>query len=190
MFLSEDRLPQARQGDLDAFGEIVRANHTRLFRLLVGLVGHEEDARDLAQVTWLKAWQKLATFRGESAFSTWVFRIATRLALDHRKYRRRHPTEPWPDETATPALGPAPTDLLPPATPSPRDLLERHEIAERFHQALAALPPPLRAALVLREVEGLSYAEIAHILGCPPGTVMSRIFTARKALQSIMGDLR
>lgn len=186
-------LQHARAGDEAAFGELVRRHYERVFRVVLSVVRHEEDARDVCQEVWVTAWQKLGDFRGDAKFSTWLHPIAVRRAVDHLRKRRRWfdrflPFRTEGDESDGIA-DTTPSAPEPVAESDPRDQLERTERDRRFERALASLPPKHRAVLTLREVHGLSYEEIAQALKCRPGTVMSRLFHARRRLVRKLGDM-
>lgn len=173
----------ARGGDEQAFGHLVRTHYDSIFRRVVSIVRNEQDAKDLCQDIWIAVWKQLPTFRGESRFTTWLFPLATRRALDHLRRRRR-----WLDRFLS-FTRPATRDGEPEtqweaADPSPgtTDTLERSERREMLERALKTLPPDLRAVLALRDIEGLAYAEIATALDWPIGTVMSRLHNARRQL--------
>ncbi len=181
-------LRRAQAGDEDAFGELVRGYYERVFRTVVGVVRDEHEARDVCQEVWIAVWKNLGTFRGDAKFSTWVHPIAVRRAIDARRKRQKwlHRFLPFlaeRDEAVETAPEPAATG------DDPRDASERTERTARFERALAALPEKHRSVLVLREVEGLSYEEIAQTIHCPPGTVMSRLFNARRLLAQKLENL-
>ncbi len=182
--LDPDLLQRARDGDENAFGAIVTAHHERIFRLVYSIVRHEHDARDICQDIWLVIWKKLPTYRGESRFTTWIHPIAVRRSLDHLRKRRR-----WYDRFLPFASGDE--DRAPPepvTEDSTRGDAERNERLERFNRALESLPPLHRTILALREVQGLSYDEIARAAGIPIGTVMSRLHHARRLLAKKLKD--
>lgn len=182
--VDSDLLKRAQAGDERAFGELMNSHYEAVFRLVASIVRHEHDARDVCQDVWLTIWKKLPTFRGESRFTTWVHPIAVRRSLDHLRKRRR-----WYDRFLP--FGPSGEDVtLPePATADvTRDDAEQGERLERFNHALNALPPLHRTVLALREVQGLSYDEIARATGIPIGTVMSRLHHARRLLANKLKD--
>lgn len=182
--LDPDLLRRAQAGDETAFGVIMRAHHERTFRLAYAIVHNEADARDIAQEVWLTVWKQLRTFRGDARFTTWLHPIVTRKSLDHLRKRRRWFDRFLPfgtgDENAVEAPEPATTE-------DARSINEGNETIERVRAAIATLPPKQRAVLALRELEGLSYEEIAAATGVPVGTVMSRLFHARKLLAAKLG---
>jgi RNA polymerase sigma-70 factor, ECF subfamily len=182
-----DWLRRAQAGDEAAFGEIVRAHHERVFRRVVSIIRNEHDARDVSQEIWLTVWRSLKEYRGDAKFSTWLYAIATRRAIDHLRKRQRWFSRFLPfltdGENSEVTIEPASS------APGPRDQMEAKERDARFERAIAALPPKLRAVLAMREIEGLSYEEIARTLDCRPGTVMSRLFNARRLLAQKLGDL-
>jgi RNA polymerase sigma-70 factor, ECF subfamily len=172
-------LRRAQAGDEAAFGQIMRDNYERTFRLVFAIVHHEHDARDLCQEIWLTVWKKLPEFRGDAKFSTWLHPIATRRALDHLRKRRRWFDRFLPFGTDDAEIDSAPE---PASADDTRESSHHTDRAAQLQAALASLPPKLRATLALRELEGLSYDEIAHATGVPTGTVMSRLYHARRQL--------
>ena len=179
---------RAQSGDEEAFGELVIMHHQKVFAVLYKMVRNEDDAQELSQKTWVKVWQKLSTFKGDAAFFTWVYRIATYTGLDHLRAKKRRPEVEYLDELDA---GGASGDLerAPSSLSRPDKAMENAEVMEKFEEALELLSDKHRTALVLREVDGLSYEEIAEVMDCKVGTVMSRIFTARKAIRAYMKDL-
>ncbi len=171
----------AQKGDQDAFGEIVRTHYDKVYGLLYRIVMNESDARDLAQQTWVKAWKKLPSFKGKAAFTTWLYRIAVFTAWDFiRKKKRRAEVSFF--ENYEEGQSPKPiTAQTSSATESPVTALARKEFKEHFQIALNSLSEKQRTVLILREIEGLSYKEIANIMKCRIGTVMSRIHHAHVA---------
>ncbi len=175
-------ITRAREGDEAAFGDLMQRHYETVFRTVYAIVRNEHDARDLAQEVWLKVWRELPRYRGDAKFTTWLHPISTRRALDHLRKRRRwfdrflpFSREDEDGETRT-FVEPADDE---PAAPAQ---LEAEERREHFTALLNSLPPKHRAVLALREVEGLSYDEIAAAVGIRRGTVMSRLFHARRLL--------
>lgn len=182
---------RAQSGNEDAFGTLMRSHYEPVFRLVNSIVRDEHSARDVCQEVWLTIWRNLRTFRGEAKFSTWVHPIAVRRAIDHLRSRKRWFNRLLPflsgDEQAE---GDRHIGVAEPSTDvTPRQELEQAEKAARFERAIAALPPKHRAVLALREIQGLSYDEIAKTLDIRRGTVMSRLFHARRLLVQKLGDL-
>ena len=169
---------RARAGDAGAFGELVSRYQTRILRLVRGMVP-EHDAEDVAQDAFLKAFRKLDEFDERARFYTWLYRIASNAALDWRKRERyrRHADLPSTPEGE---------DAVPDAGPSPRTAAQRGELAAAIDRAVERLPDHYREIVVLREVEGLSYEEIAEVLRISKGTVESRLFRARERLRRVL----
>lgn len=182
-------LRRAQTGDETAFGTLMRTHYERIFRLVYAIVRNEHDARDLCQEIWLTVWKKLPDFRGDAQFSTWLHPIATRRALDHLRKRRR-----WFDRFIPFATNGAEADNQPTAPEAvadddTRSGTDHADRAALLRQALDALPAKHRAVLALREIEGLSYEAIAEATGVPTGTVMSRLYHARRLLaQQLKGE--
>lgn len=152
--------------------------------MLYQMTRDEEEAWDLSQEAFVRAWRAIGRFGGRSSFFTWLYRIAMNLAIDSARKRQMHPTTPFDEAVASGDI--ADRDS---GRGNPGKELGRTEIRERIDRALAALSPEHRAAVVLKEIEGLQYHEIAEAVGCSIGTVMSRLFYARKRLQSMLRDL-
>ncbi len=162
----------------------MKANYERTFRLVYSIVRNEADARDLCQEIWVKVWSELPKFRGDSKFSTWLHTIATRRSLDHLRKNRR-----WFDKFLPFSIEDAEIKSVPePSTEeTARDQTEGSERVQQLKDALDTLPPKMRAVLALREIEGLSYEEIAKVSDLPTGTVMSRLYHARRLLAQKLG---
>ncbi len=163
------------RGDSDAFGRLVHAYQDRLYNSLVRVTGSAEDAGDIVQDAFVQAYRKLDSFRGSSAFYTWLYRIAFNLAMSHARRERKLVSL---DGMKT-DLGSEPVD----GQPAPDAHVERREQVEMVHAALAELSAEYRTILVLREIDGCRYDEIAEILELPVGTVRSRLFRARMQLR-------
>ncbi|MCE2541230.1 MAG: sigma-70 family RNA polymerase sigma factor [Acidobacteria bacterium] len=174
----------ARAGDGGAFEALVLRYQARIVNYASAIVHDAGAAEDVAQETFVRAWRGLGRFRGESAFKTWLYRIATNVArthLDRRGRQARIGDRSLDDETEPLQAGDVPS----PAPDAETSLVRR----EAIDRALAELPDELRAALVLRDVEGLDYKEIAGVTGAPIGTVESRIFRARRRLRTLLRPL-
>ena len=178
-------IERCRNGDVAAFEPLVEKYRDRVWRLEFNVLRDREDAWDVTQEAFVRAWQALPSFRGQSAFYTWLFRIVVNVASDRARQRaargrafgtERVPEEDWErtmvDESATPA-----------------DEARRAEERERITKALAALPEHQRTIIMLSDLEGLSYREIAEVLDIPMGTVMSRLHNARKRLRAVLGPM-
>ncbi|RMG11519.1 MAG: sigma-70 family RNA polymerase sigma factor [Deltaproteobacteria bacterium] len=179
---------RATQGDGRAFEALVRKYQRRIYRLAYGMVRDPEEAMDLAQEAFVKAHRNLARFKGDSSFYTWLYRITKNLCIDHLR-RRRGETVEYDDgirreEVAGTPLG---LDSRSKDTSPLRATLDR-ELAEKLEAALATLSEDHRAILLLREIEGLSYEALAETLEIKKGTVMSRLFHARKNMQKALRD--
>lgn len=176
------------EGDTSAFGKLVDRYRGKIYAMLYQMVQNEQDAWDLSQDAFVKAWKALPSFRRTSAFYTWLYRIAMNGALDWLRKRSRSHTvsldEAGPEGLA--AMGPL-KDHSTPETPD--QTIERHDVASRIESALGELSEDHRAVIVLRELHGMQYEEIAEAVGCSLGTVMSRLFYARKKLQSTLRDV-
>ena len=171
-------------GDLDAFGALVRRHQTRIVNYAMAIVRDPAEAEDVAQETFIRAYRSLARFRGDSSFKTWLYTIATNAARTglERRGRRSRVEDGSLDDDA----GPLAAADVPAGDADAETALVRREAIDR---ALATLPPDLRVAVVLRDVEGLDYKEIAAATGAPIGTVESRIFRARRRLRPLLQPL-
>jgi RNA polymerase sigma-70 factor, ECF subfamily len=180
----------ARKGDRDAFRTLFERYHRRAYALAFGVVRHPDDALDVVQDAFIKAHKYLDKFEGNSSFYTWLYRIVMNLAIDHlRKHRRQKPVE-LDEQHLEEGAGVGDDALLPKILGSNpgRALLDK-EIRARIDQALGELSDNHRSVLVMRELEGLSYEEMAQAMNCSKGTIMSRLFHARKNMQRRLADL-
>ena len=169
---------RAQRGDLQAFDLLVLKYQGRIAALISRYVSDAGELEDVTQEAFIKAYRALGKFRGDSAFYTWLYRIAVNAAKNHLVAKRRRPGA---DATIEDAEGSDEGGLLSESA-SPEALAMGGELAEVVESALNGLPDELKAALMLREFDGLSYDDIADVLGCPVGTVRSRIFRAREAV--------
>jgi RNA polymerase sigma-70 factor (ECF subfamily) len=174
-------------GQQSAYKVLVERYQGRIFSVAYGLLRNREDAREVTQEAFIKAYRNLSGFRRDSSFYTWLYRITVNLGIDFRRkaYRKR---EVVLDENRI-----VPEDAHhtgPRPLPTPGASLERKQLGGRIRAAIDELPEDQRAAIILREIQELSYKEIADALDCAEGTVMSRLFYGRKKLQELLEDLR
>ncbi len=171
---------RVQRGDKKAFELLVSKYQRKLLRLVMRLVHDHAEAEDVVQEAFIKAYRALANFRGDSAFYTWLYRIGINTAKNHLVTQgRRAPTSTDADIDAAETFADA--DGLRDIN-TPESLLATKQIASTVNSAMSSLPEELRNAISLREIEGLSYEEIAELMLCPIGTVRSRIFRAREAI--------
>ncbi|MSR60450.1 MAG: sigma-70 family RNA polymerase sigma factor [Planctomycetaceae bacterium] len=171
-------------GQTHVFGDLVLRYQDRLYNMLINVLGSGEDARDVAQEAFVSAFQKLHTFKGQSAFYSWLFRIAMNSAVSRQRKRNHIPVS---IEALRSQTGLEPTDQHPDNHPSYS--MESAERQAAVQAALADLPEEFRKVLVLKEMDELRYEEIAAIVGCPIGTVRSRIHRARAELRNRLAPL-
>lgn len=178
-------IERSRRGDMSAFEPLVERYRERVWRLAYNYLRDREDAWDATQEAFVRAWQALPAFRGQSAFYTWLFRIAVNVATDRARQRAAQrrafgaeqvPEEEWDRVMVEQGV-------------SPEDMAARGEQRVRIRQALDKLPEYHRTIIILSDLQGLSYREIAEVLDIPMGTVMSRLHNARKRLRRVLGPL-
>jgi len=179
--VEEALVRRAAAGDRDAFAPLVETYQKQVYNLALRMTGSPDDALDLSQETFLRAWRGLPSYRAGAAFSTWLYRLAANVCIDFLRHRRREKTVPLcaPDGEGGEAGLPSP---VPDALAQTLARFEREQVA----RALSQLEPDYRIALTLRAVDGLSYAEIAAALDIPAGTVKSRIARAREKMRVLL----
>jgi RNA polymerase sigma-70 factor, ECF subfamily len=184
-----DLVRRCQAGDTEAFDELVTRYRTRVFSMIYNMVHSEQDAWDLAQDSFLKAWKSIKRFRGRSSFYTWIYRIVMNVTIDwlRKKHIKGGDTE-FDDATQLREIDPA-SKTVPKTEALPYEMMERDEIRTRIDKAIAQLSAEQRAVILMKEIEGMQYHEIAEALGCSIGTVMSRLFYARKKLQTLLRDV-
>ena len=170
-------------GDVNAYEALVKEYEKNVYNLALRMTGNSEDAADMAQEAFIKAYNSLTAFRGDSKFSVWLYRIVSNVCLDFLRIRSRKQTVSLSTENDD---GEEVELDIADETHSPEQLLDRSLTRDAVRRGLAALPPDHREILLLREIQGLSYEEIADVLGLEAGTVKSRIFRARKKLCSFL----
>lgn len=179
-------LAQARSGDTRAFDALITRHRERIYMHAYQIVRNEEDALDVTQETFIRAWKSLPRFDGKASLISWLYRISTNAGIDVCRRRQSRPQTELDS-------GPMKIDAASHTTPSQPDAPgaghDRAEIRRRVEAAFAELSLEHRAVISLKELEDLSYEEIAQRVGCSVGTVMSRLFYARKKLQSLLSDL-
>jgi RNA polymerase sigma-70 factor (ECF subfamily) len=177
---------RCRKGDKGAFRVIFERYNRRAFALAVGVVHNPDEALDVVQEAFLRAHRHLDSFEGSSSLYTWLYRIVMNVAIDHLRKQNRAPTVDYDDAVAhLEDVAPADVAQLVPQLlrGNPAREVARREIREKIDEALAKLSPNHRAVLVMREIDGLSYEEMAKVMKCSKGTIMSRLFHARRYMQ-------
>ncbi len=177
---------RVQKGDKSAFDVLVKKYQHKIISLILRYVSDHAEAMDVAQEAFIKAYKALGRFRGESAFYTWMYRIAINTAKNHLVAQGRRPPLSDVDASEAEQYG---MDTRLKETGSPEHELLREEIEQTVHDAIEGLPDDLREAITLRELEGMSYEEIAQAMDCPIGTVRSRIFRAREAIDQRLRPL-
>lgn len=184
--LDEELVLRVQQGDKRAFDLLVIKYQHKIVQLVNRYVKDPSEAQDIAQETFIKAYRALASFRGESAFYTWLYRIAINTAKNFLMAKSRRTSEYEVDVHEAEQIENAPQLQ---GLDTPEQLLLNDEILNIINDAIDELPEDMRIAIMLREIEGMSYEEIAQIMNCPIGTVRSRIFRAREAIDNKLNPL-
>ncbi len=180
---------KCQAGDSGAFDELVTRYRTRVFGMIYNMVHNEQDAWDLAQDSFVKAWRSIQRFRGQSSFYTWIYRIVMNVTIDWiRKKQVKGSGTEFDDAIQLKEIDPA-SKTVPTPDALPFERMQRGEIRAQIDQAIAQLSPEHRAVILMKEMEDMQYHEIAEALGCSIGTVMSRLFYARKKLQNLLKDV-
>lgn len=182
---------EARHGDKDAFKELVERYQRKIMAISIGMVHNPEDAMEITQETFVKAYESLDGFKGESSFYTWLYRIAVNRAIDFRRRSRRYPTIGLEDRFGSANSNESYEEVLgeEEGRNDPFQQTQAREVGDRVAEAIDELTPDHKAVILLREVDGLSYEEISRVMQCSKGTVMSRLHYARKKLQKRLQDL-
>ena len=180
-FQEQKWIDSARKGDQDAFAELVRLYEKKVFALTARMCKNPEDAAEAAQEAFLAAWQGLPNFRGDAAFSTWLYRLASNACIDLLRREGRH------QSAAGPSFNDEETGLeVTDTAPTPAETLERKELRQQIELGLQSLSTEHRQVLILREIHQLSYDEISRILKLDTGTVKSRISRGRRQLRNFL----
>ena len=175
---------ELQSGSESAFDWLVTHYHAAVFNLILGMLGDTSDAADATQEVFLKAFKGIRKFRGGSSLKTWLYRIAIREALNHRRWFKRH-LQKNVSIDAEPNDGHAPLEIEDEGA-TPFEQLASREIQGAVQSALAQVPEVFRSAVILRDLEGLSYEEVAEVLECSVGTVKSRILRGRRSLKDLL----
>jgi RNA polymerase sigma factor (sigma-70 family) len=181
-----DLVNQARRGDLKAYDELVRRYQERIYATVYHMTSNHEDANDLAQEAFIKAFHALKTFKGGSSFYTWIYRIAVNKTINFLKQRKHKPQMSLDDLDFNAEHDPDLVALI--SEKTPRRDAGLAELQEKLNEALQRLSEPHRLVVTLHDIQGLSHEEIAKIMGCNIGTVRSRLFYARQQLQAYLSD--
>lgn len=179
---------RAQRGDASAFDELVNLHRGRVYAMIRNMIHHEADAWDLAQEVFIKAWHAMPRFEAKARFSTWLYRITHNTVYDWtRKRKVEHAGELNDEVLSHDRIDPA-SATTPMAAAAPDASLSNSELREKIEAALAKLSDEHRECVVLKDVQGLAYKEIAEVMGCTIGTVMSRLYYARQKLQTLLKD--
>lgn len=179
-------LERAKKGDIGAFEQLVEGYQKKVFNITLRMMGNPDDASELTQEVFIRVYRSLRNFKEESQFSTWIYKIATNICLDElRKQKKRKVFSI--DEEIKADDGETKRQIAD-DKPSPETVAEKNEVKKVVKDAIKSLPDEYRLVIVLRDIQGFSYDEIAKIVKCPEGTVKSRINRARKALKDILSN--
>lgn len=184
----QELVARCQKGDTGAFNELITRYRQRCFSMIYQMVRNEDDAWDLAQDGFVRAWRSIGHFKGQSSFYTWLYRVMTNVALDWIRKKHIQGAQEFDDTVGLRRIEPGAV-TAPKAVLEPSERLADGEIRQRINAAIEKLSPEHRTVVVLREIEGLEYTEIAEAMDCSIGTVMSRLFYARKKLQSLLQDV-
>ena len=174
----EDLVARSRVGDLESFNQLVLRWERPIYALAYRVIGREEDARDVCQETFLRAFRALPAFKGQAKFSSWLYRIALNLCRDWVRRQRRTPIVEMPEGVDAADLA-VPTGQV----ESIEDLVARRELSAAVEEAMARLPEEQRTAIILKEYHGMTFQEIADLLGCPLSTVKTRLYQGLTVLR-------
>jgi RNA polymerase sigma-70 factor, ECF subfamily len=179
----EELVARSQGGDLDSFNQLVLRWERPIYALAYRVIGREEDARDVAQETFLRAFRALKGFKGQAKFSSWLYRITLNLCRDWIRRERRTPVVQAPEGVDV-------IELAGESTPSEsiEDLVSRHELGRAVGKAMSQLPEEQRTAIILKEYHGLTFQEIADLLDCPLSTVKTRLYQGLTVLRKQLRD--
>lgn len=184
----EALVERCKRGEREAFDTVVELYKDKIVTYLAYMVGDEEEAQDLAQEVFVKAYLAIGKFRGDCSLQTWLYRIAHNLGIDHMRRRKRSPEQVSLDAPVQLEKGEVERQWAGEAC-DPVEEAERGELAAMVREAVMRLPEKLRAVVILHDLQQMTYEEVAKVLGCPVGTVKSRLFHARSKLREILGPM-
>jgi RNA polymerase sigma-70 factor, ECF subfamily len=179
-------LNKAKKGDVEAFEQLIEGCQKKVFNIALRMIGNYEDASELAQEVFIKIFKSIKNFREDSLFSTWVYKVTTNICIDELRRRKNRKVISLDEEIITQdgSISRQVEDL----SPTPQMQVEKKELKKIVNEAIKELSEEHRAMIIMREIQGFSYEEIAQILKCPEGTVKSRINRARNQLRQILKD--
>lgn len=180
----EKLIKRAQEGDVSAFEALVEEHQQRIFNLAYRMAGNPDDASDMSQEALIKIFRNIGKFKGESKFSTWIYRVATNTCLDEMKKLKRRQTYSLDSEIEMDEGGVKVE--VEDTGPTPETSAETRELKGAINEAIAQLSEEHRQVIILRDINGFAYEEIAQVLSCSLGTVKSRVSRARKQLQKIL----
>ncbi|MFM2171906.1 MAG: hypothetical protein RI957_2135 [Verrucomicrobiota bacterium] len=184
----DELVTRSQSGDLKAYDQLVIRHRNRIFAMIRNMTHHEADAWDLTQDVFIKAWNALVHFESKAKFSTWLYRIAHNVVYDWNRKRKHEIAGELHDEIFdNERIDPAAV-AIPHVGDSPDQKMEMGELKKKIEHALSKISPEHREIVILKDVQGLAYKEIADVMGCTIGTVMSRLFYARQKLQTLLRD--
>jgi len=178
----EELVARSRSGDADSFNQLISRWERPIYALAYRVIGREEDARDVTQETFLRAFRGLSAFKGQAKFSSWLYRIALNLCRDWIRRKKRSPMAILPEDVDLEDLA---SDAGP--TETVEDLVSRRELSELVEAAMARLPEEQRTAIILKEYHGMTFQEIADLQGCPLSTVKTRLYQGLSVLRRELG---
>jgi RNA polymerase sigma-70 factor (ECF subfamily) len=177
-------IERSKNGDVSAFEMLIEAYQKKVFNLAYRIIGNYDDANDLAQEAFIRIFRSISGFRGQSSFSTWIYRITTNVCLDEIR-KRKNKSVQYLDEDIQTDDGEMQRQIIS-DDPLPEEIAERKELRAAINDSLGELKEEYRIIITLRDIQGMSYEEIAKVLDCPTGTVKSRINRARQALKNVL----
>lgn len=174
----EELVALSIRGDTESFNQLILRWERPIYALAYRVIGREEEARDVVQETFLRAFRSIANFRGQAKFSSWIYRIALNLCRDWIRRERRAPIAPTPEgvDVIEMAAAREPAESI-------EDLVERHDLSRAVAEAMALLPEEQRTAIILKEYHGMTFQEIADLQGCPLSTVKTRLYQGLNVLR-------